>query len=330
MILLRETITNLITQAKEMPNALCSRIEICVSDNNSTDDTLKFLETLTYTSPIPLTFRRNSFNIGPELNYLKAVEMANGEFAWLLGSDDLISKGGLQWVIQFLEREKDNDILVLNYKNYISRGKKESEFNRDYKREEIVRFDTTIDAIKNVINEIGLISILCFRRSLWNIIDTPKEYFGYQYIHVYKILRMIKNNASIVRIMEPVLVRHLSMNDSLQKNYGSLNRWLFDLNGFHTIIGGLYTEDSTENFELNELILRKLFQPVPVALIIMSLNFKDRFRFFLNFLKIYKRHWRFYAVILPVFIFSPGSHGKILGLFIVQELEIRLRSEQEE
>ena len=62
--------------------------EVCVSDNCSSDDTESVVRHAQ--SFIDVKYRRNSSNIGIPRNFLQVVSMAEGEFIWLIGDDDLL------------------------------------------------------------------------------------------------------------------------------------------------------------------------------------------------------------------------------------------------
>ena len=92
------------TRAKFLSGALSSiadalaksslRIEVCVSDNASTDSTAQVVaeaQTL-----MPIKYRRNAENQGVARNILASVSMAEGEFSWLLGDDDRLLPSALE------------------------------------------------------------------------------------------------------------------------------------------------------------------------------------------------------------------------------------------
>ena len=62
--------------------------QICISDNASTDGTAKAVEA--FKSEIEIKYHRNNFNAGIPRNFLKVVSMADGDFIWLIGDDDLL------------------------------------------------------------------------------------------------------------------------------------------------------------------------------------------------------------------------------------------------
>ncbi len=84
-----------------------SRIEICVSDNGSTDETREVVESYRERLGDRLAYHRHEVNVGFTANLLTVVEKARGDFCWLLSSDDVMTEGGLRSVIDLLQRHDD-------------------------------------------------------------------------------------------------------------------------------------------------------------------------------------------------------------------------------
>lgn len=86
--------------------------EICISDNNSTDETFTVIEN--YSNKIKINYNKNSSNIGATKNYLKVIEMAKGDFVWLIGDDDLIMPNALNDIINSIKINKSSDFFFVN------------------------------------------------------------------------------------------------------------------------------------------------------------------------------------------------------------------------
>ncbi len=87
-------------------------VQVCVSDNASTDDTATVVAAAAKTMAID--YRRNEINLGAATNYLKAVELARGEFVWLLGDDDLLRPDALETVLRLLAANPGADYFFVN------------------------------------------------------------------------------------------------------------------------------------------------------------------------------------------------------------------------
>ena len=86
--------------------------EVCVSDNGSTDGTEAVVRNAQKT--IAINYSKNPTNLGPTKNFLKVVEMARGEFVWLIGDDDLLMQNALVELSSILDNHKKVDFLYVN------------------------------------------------------------------------------------------------------------------------------------------------------------------------------------------------------------------------
>lgn len=86
--------------------------EICVSDNASDDGTQEFMNAAASEYEF-IKYHRNKENLGFAYNFDYVLNMATGEYRWLLGDDDEIVEENLGKVIQAL-KENRPDICVVN------------------------------------------------------------------------------------------------------------------------------------------------------------------------------------------------------------------------
>jgi len=92
--------------------AFGDQVEIVVSDNASTDATRAAVDAAS--SVAPIRYFRNDENVGSR-NFLLAVARASGEYAWVLGDDDLVLEGGLRTVLEALRAHHDIDYFYANF-----------------------------------------------------------------------------------------------------------------------------------------------------------------------------------------------------------------------
>ena len=77
-------------------------LEVCVSDNASTDGVADVVAAFRERYGVPTVYSRNDQNLGVGRNIARAVEIASGEFCWLVGSDDHLSADALGVVFRLL------------------------------------------------------------------------------------------------------------------------------------------------------------------------------------------------------------------------------------
>ena len=86
--------------------------EVCVSDNCSTDNTEDVV--LNAQNSINIKYHKNKKNEGRVKNYLNVVNMAEGEYVWLLGDDDLLLPHALTKIVSLIKENKDVDFFYVN------------------------------------------------------------------------------------------------------------------------------------------------------------------------------------------------------------------------
>jgi glycosyltransferase involved in cell wall biosynthesis len=73
-------------------------VEICISDNCSSDQTRQVAEK--WSEKLPIRYNRNKANLGYDGNILALLSMAKGSFAWIMGDDDVFEPGAIMRVAQ--------------------------------------------------------------------------------------------------------------------------------------------------------------------------------------------------------------------------------------
>ncbi len=86
--------------------------EICVSNNNSSDETEAVVQAAQ--KNMNIKYRRNSSNLGIARNFLNVVDMAEGEFAWLLGDDDLLMPNAISDLFKLICNHPSVDFFYVN------------------------------------------------------------------------------------------------------------------------------------------------------------------------------------------------------------------------
>ena len=89
-----------------------SEIEIFVSDNASDDDTPQVVQSF-IDQGLPITYNRNSENIGAAPNFIKCMQWASGKYIWLLGDDDLLKDNAISYILDLI-RNGDYGLIHLS------------------------------------------------------------------------------------------------------------------------------------------------------------------------------------------------------------------------
>jgi abequosyltransferase len=100
-----------------IPQASKYNIPIYVSDNASTDSTIHVINRFKKEYML-LFYKRNSKNLGVDVNMVKAVNMASTKYVWALGARRIILPGMIDKIYAALS-EQNLDLLILNDLNPI-------------------------------------------------------------------------------------------------------------------------------------------------------------------------------------------------------------------
>lgn len=92
--------------------SLIPDVQVCVSDNCSPDQTQEIVNDASQS--IPIKYSKNETNIGLAGNILKVVEMADGEFVWLIGDDDMLMPNAFEEMVGLIKQYKDVDFFFVN------------------------------------------------------------------------------------------------------------------------------------------------------------------------------------------------------------------------
>lgn len=175
-------------------------VEIVVSDNASSDNTVEVLNR--YAMLLPMTWQRQPRNVGFDRNCAAVVSMAKGQYCWLLGSDDCVAPGALLQAMEQL-RKYSPDIFHFGYvqadldMNPISHVM----VNSFFQPVPLTRGPAAayIESLPNVSMAFAFISCFVFRRELWvSRSSILPSWLESHYVHMYMLHAMIADNATIL------------------------------------------------------------------------------------------------------------------------------------
>jgi len=208
-------------------------IEVVVSDNASTDNTQEVLK-LYIENHNNIKLSVADSNVGPDRNYFRAVSMAKGEYCWLIGSDDVIDDGGLEFVMQSLTSnqdvylqdrvECDIDMNVLQRRSWWC---KQAIMEWDFSKDEINHYFKQCNSLGGVFS---FLSSIIVRKSKWDEYIPSEKYYETAYSHVFTLLSILKNDGTL-KLLSNSGVLSRGGNDHFLSN-GVCKRRLIDFYGY--------------------------------------------------------------------------------------------------
>lgn len=94
-----------------LPQAELLGVEVCISDNNSTDGTSDYLKNISDDYQC-IHYSVQNANVGLDRNMLAAITMGKGRYIYPIGDDDMLPDGTLLEILR--EIENGGDVLILN------------------------------------------------------------------------------------------------------------------------------------------------------------------------------------------------------------------------
>ena len=238
-----QTLTSIISQATD-------DVEIVVVDGASTDNTEEVVRGAQAVFP-RLSYHRRETNMGVDRDLAKAVELAEGDYCWLMSSDDVIRPSAIQIILSEIQHrcdvylcnrtECDSNLIPIRDRPWLSRTYADPVFHFSANSDWINYFNQA----KSIGALFSYISSIIVSREKWNIIGWDERTAGSNYAHVFRIFSILNNNGALKYIKDP-LVLCRGRNDSFSSQ-GLTRRILIDLNGYELLASRLFDEEAPKS-----------------------------------------------------------------------------------
>jgi glycosyltransferase involved in cell wall biosynthesis len=190
-----------------LENQTYDDIEIVVSDDCSQDDTIERITELAKTFRYPIILGTNEKNTGYDRNYRKCIELATGDYAFVIGNDDtILDNDSIEYLVDFLEKNNYPDI---GYCNYVE--EKDQSFVVERARSTKVHGSGIDIAIRHY-NGFSFVGGLIYKKEAFNKFNTDKH-DGSIYSQMYMGLVMIGSGCKLFTIQRPLVLKDLHNED---------------------------------------------------------------------------------------------------------------------
>jgi abequosyltransferase len=207
------TLESLLSQATD-------EVEVVVLDAASTDGTREVVERFARRFPV-LHYHRQAENRGVDKDYDRALELARGEYCWMMSDDDILTPGAIREVLP--QCRKKYDLIIVNAED------------RDGDLEETIgerRLPVSLDKaytandterlFVDTANHLSFIPCVIIRRGLWLSRDRD-PYFGSLFVHVGVIFQDPLPGGALVIARPLVAVRNANVSWAAR----SFEIWMF-------------------------------------------------------------------------------------------------------
>ncbi|EHV1846569.1 glycosyltransferase family 2 protein, partial [Salmonella enterica subsp. enterica serovar Panama] len=224
-------------------------VEVCISDNASTDGTEESINIWRDRFNFPILYQRHNENIGPDRNYLSAVNMGTGDYCWIFGSDDILTKNSLALMENKLaagsdiylcdRRELDISMTKISnpHRRWLNGGSRLFSFSNEA---DLIEYFSKCNSVGGLFSYLSSIIV---KRNKWSDVIFDESYIGTAYAHVYILLRIINNMNSTLQYISLPLVDCRGDNDTFESN-GKARRIKIDFIGYLKLREDFYNNDT--------------------------------------------------------------------------------------
>ena len=220
-------------------------VEVVVLDGGSTDDTQAIVERLAAEWPALRYFRQASRG-GIDADMARSVELASGEYCWLLSADDALQPGALPRLLD--ELRSGHDIVLCNRvwcdpelkpirgQAWLDDGGRDRVVDLA-RSEDLLRY---FEAAQSLGALFSFMSCIGFRRKAWA--DVTARSSVACYAHVARLFAMGANGARLRYVAAPLVLCRGGI-DSFRAG-GIASRLLIDLRGYQELARTIFPADA--------------------------------------------------------------------------------------
>ncbi|MBU3590690.1 glycosyltransferase family 2 protein [Polynucleobacter sp. 78F-HAINBA] len=180
-----------------------NRVEILISDNASIDKTASIVREFESKNDLQISYHKNEINFGFDRNIDLLFKRAAGKFVWLLGDDDVLCDGAIDYALSLIDSHPNLKAIQVNFDKY------DSALKNVIERIEIEK-DSYCQSAKefhlNSRGRWGAISSLIIKRESWNSLDLSAALSSHV-VFAYGLFELLLQGDSFVSNRSIVKVR---------------------------------------------------------------------------------------------------------------------------
>jgi abequosyltransferase len=234
-----QTLDSIVRQASDS-------VEIVVVDGASTDNTPNLVREVQRSFP-RLKYHRGTVNNGVDRDLARAVELAEGDYCWLLSSDDVLRPNAVGRMLDEIQRGRDLYLCnrtectfalsVIRSVPWLSERYGDCDFDLT-SSSGLMEY---LGAAQSLGALFSYISSLIVSRKRWGTVALDATVWGTNYAHVFRIMSFLRQQGLLRYIREP-LVMCRGRNDSFSGR-GLVERLALDFNGYDRLIQQMFSDD---------------------------------------------------------------------------------------
>jgi abequosyltransferase len=245
---------------RSIPDTDTCGVEIVVLDGGSTDDTTAMVAEVGSTRPNVRYFRRNERG-GIDADLARSVDLATGEYCWLLSADDALAEGALDRMLE--EIDQGYDLVLCNriWCDHELRPIRPQAWLNGEQADRVVALDDRaacsayLASARSLGALFSFMSCIVFRRAAWLAAADEPALAGSHYAHVARLLSIGLTGGRLKYVADP-LVLCRGGTDSFRAG-GLLSRLMIDLRGYQAVAAAVFPRDEALQGEVKSVVRRE-------------------------------------------------------------------------
>jgi len=285
------------------------KIEIIISDNCSTDNTLNILSNYIKKYDF-IKYFINESNLGFDRNIDKIINLASTDYVWFVGDDDELDKGSIAKVVDVIKNNENLKSICINYSIY-------DRIKEKYISEKVIGIDQDIlfkhpnDFLSKLGYYPNFVSSLIINKSNYKS-DLYKKHYDSQWFHYFVLYDIIKDGKSYFISHPFVINKGYEANGPNSANKAGVSVKIFlRLLNYIFNLDEKYYEESTKNKIINNSVFflaKKVSSARRLGLTLNKEIIKKLFQLFKN--NIY-----LYLLIFPIYFLPKFIHSLIYKIY---------------
>ena len=188
-------------------------LEVVVSDDCSSDDSQKILTDYKKISPLELVYERQDNNIGYDANLRRSLELGSGDFLFVLGNDDALTRDtSIQNLVDLLNRHDSPGLVTTNYQEF-------SEPELIHRRvSETNCVQGTMESALSNYSCFSFVAGIGFRKDVFDEVNTS-AFDGSIYVQIYMAVAAMMRGHDLLKIADPLVAKDVLMNGEKSNSY---------------------------------------------------------------------------------------------------------------
>lgn len=238
-----------------------AEVEVVIADNASTDNTSEIVES--FRSRLPhLVYSRSATNEGFAANFFRAASLASGEYAWLLGSDDIVGPGMLRRALEELasgdslyiydRTETDRELTPRRLDAVLDDAIADRRFELP-DRATLLRY---FQHSRSIASLFSFISSVIFRRSEWDAVEVKSAWLECSFPHAIRMWGMLAAGGTLTYVPAPLVLARLENDTFNPGDMFSVRRLMMNYHGYRMIRDEYWSRDPDLREAMNAVMRR--------------------------------------------------------------------------